>query len=117
MVAPSVGIAICSSCKCSTPAEIFPRVCHHHYLIVSQLLFTLWLEKGLIFALRLTIKQTLCGSWLFYLFLVQTRAYHFGEALVHGRGTYVATGRGYSLEPGKFVELYKQYAQVAQCVM
>lgn len=84
---------------------------------MSQLLFTLWLEKGLIFALRLTIKQTLCGSWLFYLFLVQTRAYHFGEALVHGRGTYVATGRGYSLEPGKFVELYKQYAQVAQCVM
>ncbi|KAL3933773.1 MAG: hypothetical protein SGPRY_000137 [Prymnesium sp.] len=63
-------------------------------LSLLSLVFTLWLEKGLLFAVRET-----------------TRAYHFGEALVHGRGSYVATGRGYSLEPGKFVDLYKQYAQ------
>lgn len=88
------------------------KYCNHDDLIISQLIFTLWLEKGFLFAMRLTVKQTLCGAWLFFLFLTQTRSYHFGEALVHGRGSYVATGRGYTLEPGKFVDLYKQYAQV-----
>ncbi|KAL3920651.1 MAG: hypothetical protein SGPRY_005178 [Prymnesium sp.] len=75
------------------------------------MLFTFWLEKGLLYSLQLAVKQIVCGSWLFFLFLTQTRAYHFGQALVHGRGSYVATGRGYSLEPGKFVDLYKSYAQ------
>lgn len=81
-------------------------------LFALQLLFTFWLEKGLLYSLQLAVKQIVCGSWLFFLFLTQTRAYHFGQALVHGRGSYVATGRGYSLEPGKFVDLYKSYAQV-----
>ncbi|KAL3933695.1 MAG: hypothetical protein SGPRY_000170 [Prymnesium sp.] len=58
--------------------------------------------------------RLLATCWLIIALLraEETRSYHFGEALVHGRGSYVATGRGYTLEPGKFVDLYKQYAQV-----
>lgn len=113
MVAPSTGTSFGAACECLIRNTARHFVFGQLDLIVAQLVFTLWLEKGLLFSLRLAVKQTVCGSWLFYLFLVQTRAYHFGEALVHGRGSYVATGRGYSLEPGRFVDLYKQYAQVA----
>lgn len=51
------------------------------------------------------------GSWVFFLFTAQTKGFRFAEAIRIGKAGYVATGRGYVIEPGSFISLYAVYAK------
>jgi len=71
----------------------------------------LWLEYDLAHAAWENLNLIAMGSWVFFLFASQTKGYRLAEAIRHGKAGYVATGRGYVIEPGSFIGLYAVYAK------
>ena len=48
---------------------------------------------------------------MFYIFRAQTTAYSFTYDLLAGGAKYLPTGRGYSLAPSSFKDLYRRYGR------
>jgi len=71
----------------------------------------LWLEFSFGHAAWENMRLIAMGSWVFFLFASQTKGFRLAEAIRHGKAGYVATGRGYVIEPGSFVGLYGIYAK------
>jgi 1,3-beta-glucan synthase len=71
----------------------------------------MWLEFDLKTAIAALIKDFLAFNWFFFLFSMQTKAFHFAYGLTYGRAAYIATGRGYAMESHSVVHLYHLYAQ------
>jgi len=71
----------------------------------------LCVEYGIFTALGTVIRQFLAGSWFFFVFAMQTKAYYFDRSLVLGGAGYIATGRGYQIENTDFITLYTSYAR------
>jgi len=71
----------------------------------------LWMEYDLSHATYENVKLILMGSWMFFLFASQTKGFRLAEAIKYGKAGYVATGRGYVIEPGSFIGLYCVYAK------
>ena len=49
-------------------------------------------------------------SFIFYPFTMQTKGHNYGFAVNYGRAGYVATGRGYTIDPSSVVMMYSNYA-------
>jgi len=47
---------------------------------------------------------------------MQTKGFHFSNAITFGRASYVATGRGFQMETLSLAELYSRYAQSHICL-
>ena len=60
-------------------------------------------------ALREIMRMFFSFSMLFYPFSMQTKGHNFGYAVNYGRAGYVATGRGYHINPSSMVTLYGAY--------
>jgi len=71
----------------------------------------LWLERSLWFSAIANFNLVVTGSWVFFLFASQTKGFRLAEAIRYGKAGYVATGRGYVIEPGSFIGLYCVYAK------
>ncbi|KAG2500461.1 hypothetical protein HYH03_002028 [Edaphochlamys debaryana] len=73
--------------------------------------FNLWLELGLAPALWMLGQQLLAGGLLFHIFRSVTSAFHLGRATLFGGASYVATGRGFSLQRKTFTQVYANYGR------
>ena len=73
-------------------------VIHMGLLLMMPLAAEVWLEQSLMQALLNLLNDTLGFSVVFFLFSMQTKAYHFMYGLTYGRAAYVATGRGYAMD-------------------
>ena len=71
----------------------------------------LWVETSLWRAIVGTLKMICAFSFLFSLFTMQTKGFHFTNALSFGRAGYVATGRGFQMDTLSLVDLYAKYAE------
>ena len=71
----------------------------------------LWVETSLWRALIASLRMIFALSFLFSLFTMQTKGFHFSNAISFGRATYVATGRGFQMDTLSLVELYAKYAE------
>jgi len=84
---------------------------HLGVFLTLPLFMELWLEFELRRAIFGLVRDFFMLSWFFFLFTMQTKAFHFAFGLTHGRSSYVATGRGYAMESHSVVQLYGLYAQ------
>ncbi|KAG2500438.1 hypothetical protein HYH03_002006 [Edaphochlamys debaryana] len=73
--------------------------------------FNLWMELGLASALWMLGQQLLSGGLMFHIFRSVTSAYHLGRATLFGGASYVATGRGLSLQRKTFTQVYVNYGR------
>jgi hypothetical protein len=71
----------------------------------------LWTEVSFSHAVWENVRLIGMGSWVFFVFASQTKGFRLAEAIRHGKAGYVATGRGYVIEPGSFIALYAVYAK------
>ena len=71
----------------------------------------LCVEVSLWRALVSTLSMIFGGSFVFSLFTMQTKGFHFSNAITFGRAGYVATGRGFQMDTIKMIELYAKYAE------
>jgi len=81
------------------------------FFAVFPYFLELWLEDSLAYAAYENLRLIFMGSWVFFLFTAQTKGFRFAEAIRIGKAGYVATGRGYVIEPGSFISLYAVYAK------
>jgi len=81
------------------------------FFAVLPYFLELWLERDFTTALWENVRLIAFCSWIFFLFSAQTKGFHFASALSCGKAGYVATGRGYVIEPGSFISLYAIYAK------
>ena len=70
----------------------------------------LWVETSLWRAFTGTLRMVCALSFVFSLFTMQTKGFHFSNAIAYGRAGYVATGRGFQMDTLSLVELYAKYA-------
>jgi len=84
---------------------------HLGVFLALPLFMELWLEFDVRTAIFGFVKDFFALSWFFFLFTMQTKAFHFAFGLTHGRAAYLATGRGYAMESHSVVQLYGLYAQ------
>ncbi|KAG2500434.1 hypothetical protein HYH03_002002 [Edaphochlamys debaryana] len=73
--------------------------------------FNLWLELGLAPALWMLGQQLLAGGILFHIFRSVTSSFHLARATLFGGASYVATGRGFSLQRKSFTQVYVNYGR------
>jgi hypothetical protein len=66
-------------------------------------------QRNVKHALREIMRMFFSFSMLFYPFSMQTKGHNFGYAVNYGRAGYVATGRGYHINPSSMVTLYGAY--------
>ncbi|KAG2482847.1 hypothetical protein HYH03_018238 [Edaphochlamys debaryana] len=78
--------------------------------------FNLWMELGLASAVWMLGQQLLAGGLMFYIFRSVTSAYHLGRAALFGGASYVATGRGFSLQRKSFTQVYVNYGRSHLCL-
>ena len=69
------------------------------FFSVLPFFLELWMEHDLRHATFENLKLILMGSWMFFLFASQTKGFRLAEAIKYGKAGYVATGRGYVIEP------------------
>ena len=81
------------------------------FFAIVPLFLELWLERDFVTAVWENVKLVCSGSWIFFLFTAQTKGYHFARAVGVGKAGYVATGRGFVIEPSSFVRLFALYAK------
>ena len=81
------------------------------FFTVIPYFLELWLEISFSHALFECLRLITMGSWVFFIFASQTKGFRLAEAIRHGKAGYVATGRGYVIEPGSFIALYAVYAK------
>ena len=81
------------------------------FFAIVPLFLELWLERDFVTAVWENVKLVCSGSWIFFLFTAQTKGYHFARAIGVGKAGYVATGRGFVIEPSSFVRLFALYAK------
>ncbi|KAG2489222.1 hypothetical protein HYH03_012244 [Edaphochlamys debaryana] len=74
-------------------------------------LFALWVEMGLSAALWSLFQQLVSGGIFFHIIRSVTSSFHFGRAMLFGGASYVATGRGLSLDRRSFTEVYSGYGR------
>ena len=70
----------------------------------------LWVESSLWRAISGTLRMVAGLSFVFSLFTMQTKGFHFSNAIKFGRAGYVATGRGFQMDTLSLIELYAKYA-------
>jgi len=80
------------------------------FFLVLPLIFEYWAEFNLQHAIMSAVLFTAAGSWCFFLFTMQTKAYFFKGGITYGSAQYVATGRGYAMDTTSFVKLFTLYA-------
>jgi len=85
-------------------------VFHLGMLGLLPLILEFSIQFNFIFALKEIVRMLASFSFVFYPFSMQTKAHNFGFAVNYGRAGYVATGRGYAIEPAYLVTLYTNYA-------
>eukprot|EP00775_Hariotina_reticulata_P008714 gene8714-8895_t len=72
---------------------------------------TLVLEAGLFNSVWTILRQILQGSLMFYIFRAQTSAFSFTQDLLFGGAKYLATGRGYKLQPTSYKDLFRRFGR------
>ena len=70
----------------------------------------LWVETSAWRAVVGTLRMIAGFSFVFSLFTMQTKGFHFSSAISFGRAGYVATGRGFAMDTLSLIELYAKYA-------
>ena len=71
---------------------------------------TAWISLRLLRQLQ-PLLESLPKRQFFFLFTAQTKGFHFARAVNVGKAGYVATGRGFVIEPSSFVKLFALYAK------